>query len=420
MKLAPGLPLAIGLLTDESTIPVPVGRLAMAEGIAQLEWSPEALAAGLPIAPLLYPLEPGLQAARTRSFASSFGGLHGFLSDSLPDAWGTLLMRRRLAKIGQSLAQFDAVDRLALVGRQGRGALVYEPATLPDEAADTLDLDMLAAESRTILLGGESTLGDTLAALGGASGGARPKVHIGFAEDGRTCIADGDPAPGFDSWIVKFRSPNDPADIGPVEEAYARMARAAGIDMAETRLISARDGPGYFATRRFDRPAPGRRLHMVSLAGAVEAVPHMPSLEYDGFLRATLAITRHAADVEQVFRRMVFNVLAHNRDDHTRQHAYLMNEAGEWRLAPAYDLTFSTGPGGEHYLAVEHEGRNPTRAHVERIGQRHGISARTVATIIGEVRATLSAWPRHAAELGVKASRQEVTDGLAAIDNGFN
>lgn len=168
MRLAPGTPLAIGLLTEESATPAPVGRLAMAQGLAQLEWSPEALAARLPIDPMLYPLEPGLLAARTRNF----DGLHGFLSDSLPDAWGVALMQRRMARMGQSLAQFSAVDRLALVGKHGRGALVYEPAALPDEAAATLDLDVLAAESRTILLGEESALSDTLATLGGALGGA--------------------------------------------------------------------------------------------------------------------------------------------------------------------------------------------------------------------------------------------------------
>lgn len=420
MRLAPGTPLAIGLLTEESATPAPVGRLAMAQGLAQLEWSPEALAARLPIDPMLYPLEPGLLAARTRNFASGFGGLHGFLSDSLPDAWGVALMQRRLARMGQSLAQFSAVDRLALVGKHGRGALVYEPAALPDEAAATLDLDVLAAESRTILLGEESALSDTLATLGGASGGARPKVHVGFSADGQACVAEGDPAPGFDSWIVKFRAPSDPIDIGVLEEAYARMARTAGIAMAETRLIPAREGPGYFATRRFDRPAPGHRLHMVSLAGAVEAAAHMPSLDYDGFLRATLAITRHAGDVEQAYRRMVFNVLAHNRDDHTRQHAYLMDDAGEWRLAPAYDLTFSSGPGGEHYLAIEHEGREPTRDHVERLCKRHGLSAPAIAAIIDEVRSALAEWPRLAKELGVTASRQVVTDGLCAVDRKFN
>ena len=298
----------------------------------------------------------------------------------------------------------------ALVGDGGRGALVYRPATMPAEDVGTIDLDALAEQSQLLLLGEDTDLIDTLAKLGGASGGARPKVNIGIAANGtfrQNAAAD------YDEWIVKFRATVDPVDIGPVEEAYARMARAAGVDMAPSRLLSATNGHGYFATRRFDRPAPGRRLHMVSLAGAIEALPDVPSIDYDGLLRATAAITRHAGDVEQAFRRMVFNVLAHNRDDHTRQHSYLMGTNGEWRLAPAYDLTFSNGPGGEHYLAVEGEGRTPNRAQVVTLGRRHGLSDRTIAEIIDAVRGALADWPRLAAEVGVTASHAEIDERLA-------
>ncbi|HEX8486778.1 type II toxin-antitoxin system HipA family toxin [Sphingomonas sp.] len=407
MKLAPGTPLEIGLLLNEGKPSSPIGRLAMAGGLAQLEWSAEVIDAQQRIDPLLYPTEPGLQAARGRNF----DGLHGFLADSLPDAWGQLLMKRRLEKLGIRLATLTAVDRLALVGNGGRGALVYRPATTPAEEIDTIDLDALAEQSQGVLLGEDTDLIDTLARLGGTSGGARPKVSIGIAADGT--LGQNAAADGNDEWIVKFRATVDPIDIGPVEEAYARIARAAGIDMAPSRLLPARDGFGYFATCRFDRPSPGRRLHMVSLAGALEALPDVPSIDYDGLLRATSAITRHAGDVEQAFRRMVFNVLAHNRDDHTRQHSYLMDADGEWRLAPAYDLTFSNGPGGEHYLAVEGEGRAPTRTQVVTLGRRHGLSDRTIAEIIDAVRHALADWPVIATELGVTASRAEIDGRLA-------
>ncbi len=340
MRLTPGMPLSIGLLTDEDAAVSPIARLAMVGGVAQLEWSAEAIATGQGIAPFHYPLEPGLHAARSREF----DGLHGFLADSLPDAWGTLLLRRRLAKLGHKWEDLSAADRLALVGRRGRGALVFQPETLDEAYRSAVDLDQLAEESRHVMLGEEGGLDALLATLGGGSGCARPKVHLSFDDNG-TPAASGQKQ---EEWIVKFPALNDPSDIGPVEEAYAHMARAAGIAMAETRLIPSSKGPAHFATRRFDRPAPGKRLHMVSLGGAIEASPHMPSLDYDGFLRATLSITRDMRDVEQAFRRMVFNVLAHNRDDHVCQHAYLMDDKGEWRLAPAFDLTFSHGPGGEH------------------------------------------------------------------------
>jgi serine/threonine-protein kinase HipA len=189
--------------------------------------------------------------------------------------------------------------------------------------------------------------------------------------------------------------------------------------MAETRLIPSSKGPGHFATRRFDRPAPGKRLHMVSLGGAVEAAPHMPSLDYDGFLRATLSITRDMRDVEQAFRRMVFNVLAHNRDDHVRQHAYLMDVKGNWRLAPAFDLTFSYGPGGEHYMAVMGEGRDISRAHVEALGVRHGITVKRIGAIIEDVRVAVASWAQCARASGVEVSASEIGAMLIKTDNAF-
>ena len=421
MKLAPGTPLAIGLLTDQNAAPArSVGRLAMAAGLAQLEWSAGVIAEGLTISPLRYPAEPGLHPARSRTF----DGLHGFLSDCLPDAWGLLLLKRRVQQLGHRFEDLDAVDRLALVGTKGRGALVFQPETLTGEPSDSIDLDLLADEARHVLLGEESELDDLLARLGGGSGGARPKVHVAIGADGSLSVGDELAVTGAgnasEEWIVKFAATNDPADIGPLEEAYARMARAARIDMAETRLIPSTTGPGHFATRRFDRPAPGKRLHMVSLGGALEASPNMPSVDYDGFLKVTLAITHSMADVEQAFRRMVFNVLSRNRDDHVRQHAYLMDDRGNWRLAPAFDLTFSNGPGGEHYMAVHGEGRTITRDHVGKLAKNHGIAPKRVAAAIDDVRAALADWSSYARDAGVGVSVATVTQGLDSVAQQFS
>lgn len=411
MKLVPGAPLAASLKFDGAGAPMPIGRLAMATGLAQLEWSSEAIAAALPISGLLYPPEPGLHPARGREF----DGLHGFLSDSLPEGWGHLVMRRRLARLGVQIDGLSPLDRLALVGDQGRGALTYQPSAAPPPDVQSLDLDALAAESMAILAGQEGELADTLATLAGGSGGARPKVHVGFDGAGRISVSEGETASSHESWIVKFAATNDPPDIGPIEAAYAAMAAAAGLEMAPYRLLPSKTGPGYFATRRFDRPHPGSRLHMVSLSGAVEAPWRLPS-SYDLFLRATLTITRHADDLLAVFRRMVFNVLASNRDDHTRQHSYLMDAGGEWRLAPAYDLTYSAGPGGEHYLDIEGEGRHPTRSNAQAIGRRYGLSDAVMASVIDEVRVAVNDWSRFADEAGVsRASRAEIRTALEAV-----
>jgi serine/threonine-protein kinase HipA len=415
MKLAPGAPLAVNLTFDEDQPSLPTARLAMAQGLAQLEWSPEILASKLPVSGLNYRPEPGLHAARRREF----DGLHGFLADSLPDAWGAFVTRRRLAKLGVRIEDLSPLDRLALVGRQGRGAMCFLPQTAPAPEVETLDLDVLAAEALAMLAGDESQLAATLATLANGSGGARPKIHVGFDSSGAISVAEGEATPGHTAWIVKFAAPNDQPDIGPIEAAYAAMAKAAGVEMSEHRLLPAKSGPGYFAARRFDRPEPGWRLHMLSLGGAIETPWTQPS-SYDLFLRATLAITRHAGDVAAAFRRMVFNVLASNRDDHVRQHSYLMDAAGTWRLAPAYDLTYSAGPGGEHYLDVEGEGRRPTRAQVTALGKRHGLDKAAVDAVIEEVAAALAYWPGLADEAGVtKASKTDIAAAHAAVAETF-
>jgi serine/threonine-protein kinase HipA len=384
-------------------------------GLAQLEWSREVVTRALPVSPILYPPEPGLIAARTRSF----DGLHGFLADSLPDGWGYLLMRKRLAKLGVDIGTLTPLERLALVGNHGRGALVFEPATTPADDIETLDLDALAKDATALLTGDESRLADTLAGLAGGSGGARPKVHVGFDGQGHISVGQAEVAAGHTAWIVKFRAPTDPIDIGPIEEAYACMAESAGLTLSTHLLLPAKSVPAYFATRRFDRPDGGGRLHMVSLAGAIEAPSDAPS-SYDLFLRATRAITRRADDVAAAFRRMVFNVLACNRDDHTRQHAYLMDPAGEWRLAPAFDLTYAPGPGGEHYLDIEGEGRRPTRAQITSLGKTHGLDARSIRAVIEDVTAAVADWPIQAKKAGVsKDSTKMVRAALARVMADF-
>jgi serine/threonine-protein kinase HipA len=417
MRLSPGTPLDIGLRGRRGAADLPAARLAMVDGLAQLEWSTEVVERALPISPLFYPPERGLHAARGRDFI----GLHGFLTDSLPDAWGYLLMRRRLARLGVDIAGLSAMERLALVGESGRGGLVFAPVTTPGTEMEATDLDSLAEAACELLAGGETALGDALAALAGGSGGARPKIHVGFDANGRVSLGSGEVPPGYEAWMVKFRGTGDPVDIGPIEAAYADMARAAGLTTSAHRLIPARSGAPWFATRRFDRTPEGGRVHMVSLAGAIEAPSDRPSVGYDAFLRATLAITRNAEDVAETFRRMIFNILASNRDDHTRQHAYLMDSEGGWSLAPAYDLTHSAGPGGEHYLDVDGEGRRPTLGHVAALARRHGIDARRLETMVEQAASAIADWPTHAGNAGVtRGSLDEIGEAHRRVWREFN
>ena len=416
VRLAPGVALDIALAFAPDAR-VPVGQLAWAQQTAQLQWSNEIIDRQLRVeGGLLYPPERGLLAARSRAF----DGLHGFLNDSLPEGWGRLVMSRRLAKLGVDIASLTPVEQLALVGEGGRGALVFQPATTPDaESATGIDLDELAEEAAQILSGEDGKLADILAKAAGGSGGARPKVHVGFGPNDEISVGGGELPADHTAWIVKFRANEDPIDIGPLEEAYATMAEAAGLKLAPHRLIEAKKGPGYFATCRFDRPGPNRRMHMLSLAGAIESPLETP-YSYDKFLRATRAITRNAEDVERAFRRRVFNVLAHNRDDHVRQHAYLMDENGDWRLAPAYDLTYAAGPGGEHYLDIDGEGRRPARAHIDALAATHGIGAKDVAAMVEAVKDAVGDWGKFAKGAGVTAGTTKlVADAHARVRSTF-
>jgi serine/threonine-protein kinase HipA len=278
---------------------------------------------------------------------------------------------------------------------------------LPSEHA--ADIDGLARAASLIMTATDTSESEQvsrlLELLGSGSGGARPKAHIDL---------DGE------AWIVKFPSPTDPSDIGPIENVYMLMAHSSGLDVRPSRLIASTLGPGWFATKRFDRIQGGGRIHMVSLCGALEAPSGITAIGYDTFLRATTAITRNVVDAEAVFLRMIFNILACNRDDHSRQHAFLQDTQGNWRLAPAFDLTFSHGPGGEHELDIDGEARKPTRTHVLKLAKRHGVATQKIDVMIDAVRSALAQWEHLAKQTGVSAtSRTEIAKTLAKIDRDF-
>jgi serine/threonine-protein kinase HipA len=394
---------------------VPVGRLALDGNVVVFEYDAAFAASGLSLNPAFGRIGPGLLRPRD---PQAFRGLHGVFADSLPDAWGELLVDRRLRRAGVSLSSLTILDRLALVGRRGRGALVYEPAADGDDDGDgtgDLDLDRLAHDAGEVLEGHESAVLRELERLGGSSGGARPKVQVALDGAGRARADNTEtPAPGFTNWIVKFRGTVDRVDIGPLEAAYAEAARRAGIDMPRTRLISAQSGPGYFATERFDRKPEGGRLHMLSIAGMLDVDWTVPSIDYAMLLGAVRSATRDEQAVLQMYRRMVFNVLAINRDDHTKQHALLLDREGAWRLSPAYDLTFASGPGNEHYLAVNGRGRDVRRRDLLAVGGAQSISAGRASAIIDEVAAAVEDLPPIASDFGVtRGTIGELKDAFA-------
>jgi serine/threonine-protein kinase HipA len=417
MRISKGVPVAVSLEFSAANI-VPVGRLAITQaGDVLFEYSADFIASGLQINPRLGP--PTSELIRPRE-PRTFHGLHGIFADSLPDAWGDVLLRRLAAKNGIDYNTLTALDRLAIVGHRGMGALVYDPE-IDVVPADAIDLDRLADESQEVLAGNDSAILAQLEQLGGSPGGARPKVLVAMNADGEL-IAGADVIPDdYEAWMVKFAGPSDPVDIGPLEVAYAELARQAGVNIMPCKLIAARSGPGYFATKRFDRGPAGTRVHAATLAGLLDVEWSIPNMDYDGVIRAVRFFTRSEAHVLEMFRRMVFNVIAGNRDDHTKQHSFLLNRAGQWSLAPAYDLTFSPGPGGQHYLGVGGEGLEIKPEDIRKVAESQNIDQRTVASIVDEVRTAVSRFDEFATTYGVSSvTRRAVAPTLAASVRRFS
>ncbi|MCC5862359.1 MAG: type II toxin-antitoxin system HipA family toxin [Gammaproteobacteria bacterium] len=399
MSFTPVSTLKVGIDFGEG--PLAVGRLAIRERILYFEYERSFIRRGLEISPLRLPLQPGLK----RLDAGPFDGLPGVFNDSLPDGWGRLLFDRALRTRGLTPAQASPLDRLAHVGIGGMGALTYEPATDTDPASEEIDLDWLAGQALEVLEGQADEVIGELLALNGSSAGARPKAMIGYDAKTGAMTHGQSPLPeGFEPWLVKFPNTQDGNDAGAIEYVYALMARAAGIEMTQTQLFPARSGAGFYATRRFDRIG-RRRLHAHTASGLLHADHRMPSLDYEDLIALTLRLTRDVREAVKMFRLAVFNVLAHNRDDHAKNFTWLMDEAGHWSLSPAYDLTFSSGPGGEQTTMVKGEGRAPGETHLLALATEAGLAPHAAQAIIDQTREALGQWTRLAKAHGVSASR---------------
>jgi len=403
MNLSPVAAVAVGL--DFGDGATRVGRLAARDRRIYFEYDADFIANAIEISPLRLPLRPGLQTTD----AALFEGLPGVFNDSLPDGWGRLLFDRALRVQGLLPEQISPLDRLAHVGTHGMGALTYEPDLTPEEAASaqTLELDRIAEQAQDVLQGQADEVLIDLIALNGSSAGARPKALIGFCTASGEALHGARSLPdGFEHWLVKFPNSHDGKDAGAIEFVYARMAAAAGVEMTETRLLKTERG-AYFATRRFDRDG-DKRLHAHTASGLLHADHRIPSLDYESLAALTAHLTRDVREVEKMFRLAAFNVIAHNRDDHAKNFTFLMKAKGEWRLSPAYDLTFSSGPNAEQTTMVMGEGRNPTADHLRRLGETAALKKTLVNEIIDQTREAVSDWSELAAAHGVTTTSSKL------------
>jgi len=352
-----------------------LGTLADNGASLLFEYSPEALAQKLELSPR----HLKLRAQAYGGFPAYQHRLPGLVADALPDGWGLLLMDRLFRRQGISPGP---LDRLAFIGDRALGALSFVPAAdTPLPEAD-LQLLALAQESQQVLAGEESAVLMELVLTGGSPQGARPKALVQYDPQAQQVST----LPGAlgEPWLVKFQAQGEHKEVCAIENLYAELARACGLRMPATTYFDLSPKLAGFGIARFDR-AGELRVPVHSLAGLLHADFRLPSLDYTTFLRATRLMTRDQREVEQAFAHAVFNVVFHNRDDHAKNFAYRLDSDRRWRLAPAYDLTFSQGPGGEHQTDICGEGRRITRSHLLTLASQGGVEPAEANAIIERI-----------------------------------
>jgi serine/threonine-protein kinase HipA len=370
---------------------------------------------GLEISPIHLPLAtrgpvsfPDLQRV------PSFAGLPGVLADSLPDAFGNAVIRRYFEQRGTPDAALSPVQKLLYIGHRAMGALEFVPALDPGSATadEALAIATLVEEARRVIDNDLSVAVPEMMQVGASAGGARAKALVLWnPTHGTMKSAFAPPAPGDEHWIVKFDGVSTgagghslerefvPGPWGRIEYAYSRMARAAGVEMADTHLLREREF-AHFMTRRFDRDGDAR-IHMHSLGGLQHADYNIRQvLSYEDWFRTIRLLGLGQQSVDQAFRRMVFNIAARNQDDHVKNVAFLMGTDGEWRLAPAFDTTWAYGGTwtGTHQMTAGGKDDNFTRDDLLAIGREFEVDD-DGAGVIADVEASLATWEREAAEV---------------------
>lgn len=381
-----------------------VGTLLAEEKNIYFEYDSDFLATPFEISPIMLPKKTGVQ---TLNSISHLQKLWGVFHDSLPDSWGLLLMDRYFKTKRKSLQNISLLDRLSFVGERGSGSLVYYPVFEmgKNNSKDQVDLNYLNEEGKKILSGKTEMVIPELLRMGGSPGGARPKIYVGLNSKNEIISGVDELPKNYEHWIVKFNSRFDVHDAGAVEFIYAQMATLAGVTMSEVRLIITDDKNRFFATKRFDRDH-DLRFHLHTFANVIGADFSIPSTDYLDIMKVSYTLTKSHQDLERILRVMIFNIMACNRDDHAKNFSFIMNHAGQWSFAPAYDLTFSLGPGGEHSNTVFGEGKKPSREHVYKIADEFGIKRSLVNDIIDQTAYALTQWKYLCLDLEI--SKKEI------------
>ena len=403
-----------------------------ARSAAAFQFTDEFTRSGIQVSPLRMPLSD-----RVYSFPGlareTFHGLPGLLADSLPDRFGNALIDTWLASQGRSAESFNAVERLCYIGSRGMGALEFAPAQGPkSRTSEPLDIAALVQLASDVLsqrsgLRHSMASADTAETLrdilrvGTSAGGARAKAVIAWnrqtneVRSGQLAASD-----GFDYWILKFdgvsgnrdKELEDPTGYGSIEYAYALMARAAGIDISECRLLE-ENGRRHFMSRRFDRLAGGEKLHMQSLGALAHFDFNLAgAYSYEQALQVMRALDLPMASIEQQFRRMTFNIVARNQDDHVKNIAFLMDKQGRWSLSPAFDVTYSYNPDGlwtaTHQMSMNGKRDDFTLEDFRTCAKFASMKRGRAEAILDDVIAAVKRWPEFAEQAKVLPQWREV------------
>jgi len=390
--------------------------------LATFEYDPAFLGKGLEISPITMPLSPAIYSFPELS-NRTFYGLPGLLADSLPDRYGTRLIEVWLQKQGRSLQDFNPIERLCYMGNRGMGALEFEPALVSRHKAVRVEVSELVRLAGRILSQREDLLVnlsedesaalDTVIRVGTSAGGARAKAVIAWNPKDNDVRSGQVRAPkGFEYWIIKFDGINDnrlgdPEGYGKIEYAYHLMATSAGIDMSRCRLMK-EDGRSHFMTRRFDRKNNADKIHMQSLCALGHFDFNMPGrYSYEMALSTCQQLGLGHQSLRQLYTRMVFNVIARNQDDHTRNIAFLMDRNGNWHLAPAFDVIWSYNSQGEwtnrHQMTVNGKQNGFEKQDFIDVARQFKIGR--PLEILADVGAAVRRWPDFSEEVGVEPNR---------------
>ena len=398
----------------------------------RFEYDKKFLNSGIELSPFMMPLSGRIYSFPELVRLEAFHGLPGLFADSLPDKFGNAVIEQWLISHGRSISSFSAIERLCYTGKRGMGALEYVPATetaASDEDIDVTDMvelatEVLADKEQSVLEKNKAAVAQ-LIEIGSSAGGARAKAVISW--NPKTGIIKSDQVKageGFEQWIIKFDGVSKNGDHGLVDKkqyslieyAYYLMALDSGIDMMECRILS-KDGLNHFMTRRFDRKD-GKKIHVQTLA-AIKHIDYnqIGAYSYEAYAECARKLGIGKEGIKQLFRRMVFNVLSANCDDHVKNFAFQMDRQGKWSLTPAYDLTFAYNPNNkwisEHQMLINNKFSRITDNDMIQSGIQMGLTREYCVSVVEEIRQVVNNWYEYAMKAGISESRsEEISHGI--------